>query len=103
MELYINNLEFIYFYREKQKRKMELEAVLGKIDETSQDYSMPRRVKAVLKKVGEDLKKKDQDMSMRITTAIYGIEEVSGDINIPMHAKTQLWDIISDLESLKRL
>ena len=82
---------------------MELEAVLGKIDETSQDYSMPRRVKALLKKVGEDLKKKDQDMSMRITTAIYGIEEVSGDINIPMHAKTQLWDIISDLESLKRL
>jgi uncharacterized protein (UPF0147 family) len=42
-------------------------------------------------------------MSMRITTAIYGIEEVSGDINIPMHAKTQLWDIISDLEALKRL
>ncbi len=81
---------------------MELEKVLVKIDETSQDYSMPRRVKSVLKKVGDDLKKKDQDFSMRVTTAIYGIEEVANDINIPMHAKTTLWDIISDLESLKR-
>ena len=81
---------------------MELEKVLVKIDETSQDYSMPRRVKSVLKKVGDDLKKKDQDFSMRVTTAIYGIEEVANDINIPMHAKTKLWDIISDLESLKR-
>lgn len=85
-----------------RKDKMELAAVLGKIDETSQDYSMPRRVKSVLKKVGDDLKNNGQDMSMRITTAIYGIEEVAGDINIPMHAKTQLWDIISDLEALKR-
>jgi len=81
---------------------MELEKVLGKIDETTQDYSMPRRVKTVLKKVGDDLKKNDQDFSMRVTTAIYGIEEVANDINISMHAKTTLWDIISDLESLKR-
>jgi len=81
---------------------MELEAVLEKIDETSQDYSMPKRVKTVLKKVGDDLKNNNQDISIRITTAIYGIEGVAGDINIPMHAKTQLWDIISDLEALKR-
>ena len=81
---------------------MELDKVLGKIEETSQDYSMPRRVKTVLKKVGDDLKKNDEDFAMRVTTAIYGIEEVASDINIPMHAKTTLWDIISDLESLKR-
>lgn len=81
---------------------MELERVLVKIEESTQDYSMPRRVKSVLKKVGEDLKKNDSDMAMRVTTAIYGIEEVANDINIPMHAKTMLWDIISDLESLKR-
>jgi len=81
---------------------MELEKVLGKIEETSQDYSMPRRVKIVLKKVGDDLKRNNEDFSMRVTIAIYGIEEVANDINIPMHAKTTLWDIISDLESLKR-
>jgi uncharacterized protein (UPF0147 family) len=81
---------------------MELEIVLVKIEESTQDYSMPRRVKSVLKKVGEDLKKNDSDMAMRVTTAIYGIEEVANDINIPMHAKTMLWNIISELEAVKR-
>ena len=38
---------------------------------------------------------------MKVTAAIYGIEEVSNDINIPMQAKTTLWSIISDLEALK--
>lgn len=81
---------------------MDLETVLIKMEETSQDSSMPRRVKIVVKRVSEELKIDNNDVSMRITTAIYGIEEVASDINIPMHAKTALWDIISDLEALKR-
>lgn len=80
---------------------MDLKKVIEKIDETSQDYFMPRRVKIILKKVGEELTREDQDLAVRITSAVYRIEEVSNDINIPMHAKTALWDIISDLEALK--
>ncbi len=80
---------------------MDLKKVIEKIDETSQDYFMPRRVKIILKKVGEELKREDQDLAVRITSAVYRIEEVSNDVNIPMHAKTALWDIISDLEALK--
>ncbi|HDI72579.1 MAG: hypothetical protein DRO76_04300 [Candidatus Altiarchaeales archaeon] len=80
---------------------MDLKKVIEKIDETSQDYFMPRRVKIILKKVAEELKREDQDLAVRITSAVYRIEEVSNDVNIPMHAKTALWDIISDLEALK--
>jgi uncharacterized protein (UPF0147 family) len=80
---------------------MDLDTVLKKIEETTQDYSMPRRVKAVLKRVGDELRNNDQDTAMKVTAAIYGIEEVSNDINIPMQAKTTLWSIISDLEALK--
>ncbi|MBU4406319.1 MAG: UPF0147 family protein, partial [Candidatus Altiarchaeota archaeon] len=28
-------------------------------------------------------------------------EDVTNDINIPMHAKTALWDLVSDLEAIK--
>lgn len=80
---------------------MDMKAVLSKIEETTQDHSMPKRVKIVLKRVSDDLQKDDQDTAMKITSAIYGIEEVANDINIPMHAKTTLWNIISDLEALK--
>jgi uncharacterized protein (UPF0147 family) len=80
---------------------MDLENVIEKMGETSQDYFMPRRVKMILRNIGEDLKSGDQDLAVRITSAIYRIEEIANEINIPMHAKTALWNIISDLESLK--
>ncbi len=80
---------------------MELQGVIEKIDETSKDYSMPGRVRNTLKRVSEELKMEDQDFAVRITTAVYEIDEVINDINIPMHAKTALWDIISDLEAIK--
>lgn len=80
---------------------MEIEDVISKMDELSQDYSMPKRVKSMLKKVSEELGKDDQDPAVRITTAIYEIEGIANDINLPMHAKTALWDIISDLEAIK--
>jgi len=80
---------------------MELEGVIAKIDETSEDYSMPGRIRNTLKRVSKELKKEDQDPAVRITTAVYEIDEIINDINIPMHAKTALWDIISDLEAIK--
>lgn len=80
---------------------MGLDRVVDKIDETSEDYSMPGRVRNTLKRVSKDLKREDQDLAVRITTAVYEIDEIINDINIPMHAKTALWDIISDLEAIK--
>lgn len=81
---------------------MDLDDVITKIDENLQYSSMPKRVKNTLKRVSEELKKKDLDFAVKITTGIYEIEEVANDINLPMHAKTMLWDIISDLEALKK-
>lgn len=80
---------------------MDLKKVMEKMDESSQDYFMPRRVKIILKNIGEELNRDDQDLAVRVTSAVYRIEEVANDINIPMHAKTALWNIISDLEALK--
>lgn len=80
---------------------MDLDDVITKVDETLQNYSIPKRVKNTLKHVSEELKKENLDFAVKITTAIYEIEEVANDINLPMHAKTMLWDIISDLEAIK--
>ncbi|RLI92506.1 MAG: hypothetical protein DRO89_01975 [Candidatus Altiarchaeales archaeon] len=80
---------------------MELKGVIAKIDETSEDHSMPGRIRNTLKRVSKELKRGDQDLAVRITTAVYEIDEIINDINIPMHAKTALWDIISDLEAIK--
>lgn len=80
---------------------MTLDDVIAKMEENVNDYSMPRRVKVTLARVKEDLKKDEQDIAVRVTSAIYELEDIVNDVNISMHAKTALWDIISDLEALK--
>jgi uncharacterized protein (UPF0147 family) len=81
---------------------MEIKEVIEKIDDALNDYSMPRRIKTTLTSLKAELMNEGGDKALRITSAIYMIDEVANDVNIPMHSKTTLWDIISDLEALKK-
>ena len=80
---------------------MEVKKVIEKIDDLIEDHSMPKRTKVVLEKIGKELENEGQDVAVRVTSAIYALEDVTNDINIPMHAKTALWDLVSDLEAIK--
>jgi uncharacterized protein (UPF0147 family) len=81
---------------------VDVKDVLNKIDDVLADYSMPRRVKGVLTQIKTDLGKSGQEVDVVVTSAIYTLDEITNDVNISMHAKTIIWDIISDLEALKR-
>jgi len=81
---------------------MDLSGVLGEMDEMALDYSVPRRVRNTLSKVASDLKKDGQDVAVKVTSAVYDLDEIANDVNIPMHVKTGLWDIISHLEAMKK-
>ncbi|HEX54932.1 MAG: hypothetical protein DRO90_00195 [Candidatus Altiarchaeales archaeon] len=80
---------------------MDLDEVIQKIDEKSEDYSIPTRIRNALKKVSAELKRDEQDLAVRVTSAIYELDDIVNDINIPLHAKTVIWDIISDLEAIR--
>jgi uncharacterized protein (UPF0147 family) len=81
---------------------VDVKDVLTKIDDVLADYSMPRRVKVALTQIKSDLTKGGSDTAVVVTSAIYALDEITNDVNISMHAKTIIWDIISDLEALKR-
>jgi uncharacterized protein len=81
---------------------MGINRVIEKIDEALDDYSMPKRIKVILSQVREDLRGKTDQLDVVITSSIYTLDEATNDVNISMHAKTALWDIISDLEALKK-
>jgi uncharacterized protein (UPF0147 family) len=81
---------------------MDVKAVISKIDEVLADYSMPKRIKLVLSQIKSDLGKNQKDVDVAITTSIYTLDEITNDVNVPMHSKTVIWDIISELEALKK-
>ena len=46
------------------------------------------------------LKDEEQDQSVKISTVLGKLDEISNDPNIPVHARTLIWEVLSKLESI---
>lgn len=77
---------------------MAQEKIISFLNELLEDTSVPKNVRASIAKAKERLSKEDE---LGVSGAIYALEEVSNDINLPMHARTMIWNIMSELESMK--
>lgn len=63
------------------------------------DTAIPKNIRRALSEAKVRLDGSDED-NVKISAAIYIIESITEDINMPPHARTQIWAIISALESL---
>jgi len=70
------------------------------LDQLLGDTSVPRNVRAAIAKAKEKLQGSEAP-NVRASSAIYALDEVSNDINLPMHARTMIWNILSELEAMK--
>ncbi len=64
------------------------------------DTSVPRNIRKTI----EDAKLKvtsGEAIEVAVTSAIYLLEDISNDINMPAHTRTEIWTIISELESIR--
>ena len=75
--------------------------IVSSLEMMLEDNSIPRNVRASIQKARDRLVKSD-DKDVALSGAVYALEEISNDINIPMHARTMVWNIISELEGMKQ-
>ncbi|VVC00394.1 Uncharacterised protein [uncultured archaeon] len=78
----------------------QLNYVKDLMESILEDSSVPRNIRKAI----EDAKIKigqSESLSVGITGAIYMLEDISNDINMPSHTRTEIWTIISELESLR--
>jgi uncharacterized protein (UPF0147 family) len=71
------------------------------IDMLLNDNSVPRNVKSALSDARKALDQPEAGYSVRSSAATYKIDEISNDINLPPYARTVVWNLLSDLESIK--
>ncbi|MEM0106729.1 MAG: UPF0147 family protein [Candidatus Micrarchaeaceae archaeon] len=71
------------------------------MDMLTSDFSVPKNVRSAISEAKEKLNE-NGDYVIRISNAIYSIDNVSNDINLPPHARTALWNLLNLLESLKK-
>ena len=63
------------------------------------DTSIPKNIRRTLTEAKTRLDS-NEEHNVKVSAAIYLIESISEDINMPAHARTQIWAIMSSLEGL---
>lgn len=86
----------------KDEKRMQdsVDQVTKQMDTLIADTSVPKNVRGAVTEARIRLNAQG-DYIERVAAAIYKIDEVSTDINLPPQARTVIWNILSMLESIK--
>lgn len=66
----------------------------------NEDPTIPRNIRKVADETMKILLDEKKQISLRASLALSKIDEVASDSNIPMHARTKVWEIASALEAV---
>ncbi len=79
----------------------ELKDVCEMMDEIKEDNSIPRNIREGADECREMLLESNDELDVRIASSIFKLEDLADDPNIPLHGRTLIWNVISELESIK--
>ena len=75
----------------------EVSAILKHIMENP---SVPRNIRRAADESFQTLNDESEDPTIRASAVILKLDEISNDPNIPVHARTLIWEILSKLEAI---
>ena len=81
--------------------KERLKQVAEMMEPITEDSGVPRNIKSKVNEARTKILSKEGEITVNIASAIYLIDEISNDINMPFHIRTELWSIVSELETIK--
>jgi len=74
-------------------------AVIDALLEVSNDSTIPKNVREKVNNIIQSLKQEDE-LSMKIDRALHDLEAISEDSNLQSYTRTQVWNIVSMLETM---
>jgi uncharacterized protein (UPF0147 family) len=78
-----------------------LRQIMEVLDQLAEDTSVPRNIRRGATEAKDRLLQKSEALDIRSASAIMILDELANDPNIPLHGRTLIWNIISQLETVK--
>jgi uncharacterized protein (UPF0147 family) len=78
-----------------------LKQIMEILDQLAEDNSVPRNIRRGATEAKDRLSLKNEALDIRSASAIMILDELANDPNIPLHGRTVIWNIISQLETVK--
>lgn len=79
----------------------QVDYVVELMEAIMDDTMVPRNIRKACEDAKAKLRGSGNDLNVSISTAIYMMEDISNDINMPAHTRTEIWTIISELEAIR--
>ena len=70
------------------------------LNELHEDMSVPRNIRRGAKEAREILRRDGESLDVRVASAISILDDLINDPNVPIHGRTAIWNIMSQLESV---
>lgn len=81
----------------------DVEPIVKLLTEITEDRTVPRNIRAAAEEAKKELTEKTNNTwDIRLSSAISVLDEIINDPNMPMYTRTQIWNIVSMLEAVKR-
>lgn len=71
------------------------------LDSLAEDTTVPKNIRKNSKDAKEILLNEKEPLDLRSASATFILDDMANDPNLPLHARTLIWNIISKLETLK--
>ena len=75
--------------------------IVEALGQLAEDASVPRNVRRGAQSAKDELAKAAVALDVRIASAVYVLDDLANDPNLPTHGRTAIWSIISNLESVQ--
>jgi uncharacterized protein (UPF0147 family) len=79
----------------------KLAQIIQVLDQLAEDTSVPRNIRRGAVECKDRLMKRADALDVRTATTIFKLDEMANDPNLPLHGRTMLWGLISQLEQVK--
>lgn len=80
----------------------EIQEIISSLEELGSDMTVPKNIKLKIEGIIGILRSAEKsDISMRINKSLNMLDEISDDNNLQPYSRTQIWNIVSLLESLQ--
>ena len=79
-----------------------LEPVVELLKEMTEDRTIPRNVRRVAERGKQILLDEKSSLELRVSSVIQLFDETTNDPNLPIHARTRIWNVLSLLEQVRR-
>ncbi len=79
----------------------KIEEIITSLSQIEEDKSVPKNIRIKIKNATNALKQSSITIDIRKDQALQELDNLDDDPNIPMHTRTQIWNIVTLLESIQ--